>query len=232
MEKLLLVDADVRNARMVDIGLRKSGFRVWLAGDGVDALAKVDALAPELIITDTQLPTLDGRGLVSALRARRETAAIPVIFLVSSELTERGRRPEVEGDDWVRKPVVLRELISRIHAIEARRIWQQLSEEARPGVAQPRVTGSTGRLAVVDLIRSFDAARRSGRVHLRSGLHEATMAFRDGRLVDAEFGRLRGEEAVYRALMLRDALFEESILEWFRVKISCALRRMTCSPRA
>jgi len=193
---------------MVDIGLRKSGFRVWVATDGADALAKVDALAPELVVTDLQLPTLDGRGLVSALRARRETAAIPVILLVSPELTERGRRPEIDVEDWVRKPVVLRELISRIHAIEARRLWQSLSEETRAGSGQARVSGSTGRLAVVDLIRAFDVARRSGRVHLRSGLQEATIAFRDGRVVDADFGRLRGEEAVYRALNLRDAQFD------------------------
>ncbi|MGA2450991.1 MAG: DUF4388 domain-containing protein [Polyangiaceae bacterium] len=208
MEKLLLVDADVRSARMVDVGLRKSGFRVWVATDGADALGKVDALAPELVIADVHLPTLDGRGLVSALRARRETATLPVIFLVSPDSGERGRRSEVENEEWVRKPVVLRELISRIHAVEARRLWQSLSEEARPGSGQARVSGSTGRLAAVDLIRAFDVARRSGKVHLRSGLQEATVAFRDGRVVDAEFGRLRGEEAVYRALMLRDALFD------------------------
>lgn len=206
MEKLLLVDADLRSARMVDIGLRKAGFRVWLASDGVDALAKVDALSPELVIADTNLPNLDGRGLVSSLRSRRETALIPVILLVSPESTERGRRFDVDAEDSIRKPVVLRELVARIRAVEARRMWRDLADETRP--VPVHMSGSTTRLALVDLLRSFDLARRSGRVCLRSGSQESTMTFRDGRLVDAEFGRLRGEEAVYRALMLSDALFE------------------------
>ncbi len=71
-----------------------------------------------------------------------------------------------------------------------------------------RFAGSTQDMAVVDLLQTFEVSRKSGVVHLRSGTHEGHIYFRDGKVVDAELGRLRGEEAIYRALIWNEATFE------------------------
>jgi hypothetical protein len=63
-------------------------------------------------------------------------------------------------------------------------------------------------MAVVDLLQTFEVSRKGGVVHLRSGVHEAHIYFRDGKVVDAELGRLRGEEAIYRSLIWNEATFE------------------------
>ena len=63
-------------------------------------------------------------------------------------------------------------------------------------------------MAVVDLLQTFEVSRKSGVVHLRSGAQEANIFFREGKVVDADLGRLRGEEAIYRALIWNEAQFE------------------------
>jgi Domain of unknown function (DUF4388) len=63
-------------------------------------------------------------------------------------------------------------------------------------------------MAVVDLLQTFELSRKSGVVHLRTGSQEGHIYFRDGKVVDAELGRLRGEEAIYRALIWNEAAFE------------------------
>ena len=58
--QLLLVDADPRSLRVLEVSLRKAGFIVTAASDGVDALSKIEFSTPDLILTDTRLPRVDG----------------------------------------------------------------------------------------------------------------------------------------------------------------------------
>jgi hypothetical protein len=75
-------------------------------------------------------------------------------------------------------------------------------------VGNSRLSGSTRDVAVVDLVQSLDAAGESGVLHLSSGAHKARLYFRDGHVVDADLGTMRGEEAIYRAFLWYDALFD------------------------
>ena len=71
-----------------------------------------------------------------------------------------------------------------------------------------RFSGSTQDMAVVDLLQTFEVSRKSGVCHLHGGTQSAHIYFRDGKVVDAELGRLRGEEAIYRTLIWNEAAFE------------------------
>ena len=62
-KQLLLVDADPRSVRVLEVSLRKAGYSVTTATDGQDALAKVEFSAPDLVLTDTRLPRLDERAI-------------------------------------------------------------------------------------------------------------------------------------------------------------------------
>jgi DNA-binding response OmpR family regulator len=209
-QKLLLVDADPRSVRVLEVSLKKAGYSVTTATDGLDALAKIESLTPDLVLTDTRLPKLDGYTLVRKLKERVEWSAIPVVFLTSQKsIEDKIRGLELGVEDYLTKPIFVRELIARVNLLLARRTQENIAANRTPSLAgRTRFSGSTQDMAVVDLLQTFEVSRKSGVVHLRSGAQEAHIYFRDGKVVDAELGRLRGEEAIYRALIWNEAAFE------------------------
>jgi DNA-binding response OmpR family regulator len=208
-QKLLLVDADPRSVRVLEVSLRKAGYSVTTAGDGLDALAKIESLTPDLILSDTRLPKLDGYTLVRKLKERAEWAGIPIVFLTSQKsIEDKIRGLELGVEDYLTKPIFVRELIARVNLLLARRTQENIAANRSTLTGRTRFTGSTQDMAVVDLLQTFEVSRKSGVVHLRSGAQEGHIYFREGKIIDAELGRLRGEEAIYRALIWNEATFE------------------------
>ncbi|MGA7118624.1 MAG: response regulator, partial [Polyangiaceae bacterium] len=209
MKKLLLVDADPLSLCVLDVSLRKAGYQVTTAVDGLEALEKVDSNAPHLVLTDTRLPKLDGYALVRTLRERPEASDTPVVFLGGQEsLEDRRRAHELGVEDYLAKPVFLAELIARINLVFARRTREHVAGGHSSKFDRNRFIGSTQDFALVDLLRNFEVTRRTGVIHLRNALQEAHVYFREGKAIDAELGPLRGEEAVFRALMWSEASFD------------------------
>lgn len=207
-KNLLLVDADARSLRVLEVSLRQAGFTVTSSRDGDDALAKVEANPPDLIITDTRLPKRDGYSLVRALKDNPEWATIPVVFLTSQKSVEdKIRGLEYGVEDYLTKPIFVRELLARVSLLLARRAREAMLS-ARLGDGRTRFTGSTEDVSIVDLFQTFEIARKTGILHLANGAMHAKAYFRDGKVVDAELGTLRGEEAIYRTLIWKEADFE------------------------
>jgi len=208
-QKLLLVDADPRSVRVLEVSLKKVGYSVTTATDGLDALAKIESLTPDLVLSDTRLPKLDGYTLVRKLKDRPEWALIPIVFLTSQKsIEDKIRGLELGVEDYLTKPIFVRELIARVNLLLARRTQENIAASKSQASGRTRFSGSTQDMAVVDLLQTFEVSRKSGVVHLRSGSQDARIYFRDGKVVDAELGRLRGEEAIYRALIWNEATFE------------------------
>jgi len=213
-QRLLLVDADPRSVRVLEVSLKKAGYSVTTATDGLDALAKVEVSTPDLVLSDTRLPNLDGYALVRRLKERPEWSSIPVVFLTSQKSVEdKIRGLELGVEDYLTKPIFVRELLARVNLLLARRTQENIATRQTSG--RTRFTGSIQDMAVVDLLQTFEVSRKSGVVHLKSGTQRAKIYFRDGKIVDAEVSRLRGEEAVYRTLIWNEAEFE---VEFCQVK--------------
>jgi DNA-binding response OmpR family regulator len=209
-QKLLLVDADPRSVRVLEVSLKKAGYSVTTATDGLDALAKIESLTPDLVLSDTRLPKLDGYTLVRKLKERAEWSQIPIVFLTSQKsIEDKIRGLELGVEDYLTKPIFVRELIARVNLLLARRTQENIATSRSTLTGRTRFSGSTQDMAVVDLLQTFEVSRKSGVVHLRGGgAQEGHIYFRDGKVVDAELGRLRGEEAIYRALIWNEATFE------------------------
>ncbi|HEY2516615.1 MAG TPA: response regulator [Polyangiaceae bacterium] len=209
-QQLLLVDADPRSVRVLEVSLKKAGYSVTTAADGQDALAKLDLSTPDLVLTDTRLPKLDGYALVRKLKEKPEWAGIPVVFLTSQKSVEdKIRGLELGVEDYLTKPIFVRELLARVNLLLARRTQENIASQNKSlAGGRTRFTGSISDMAVVDLLQTFEVSRKSGVVHLKSGTQEASIYFREGKVVDADVGHLRGEEAIYRALIWNEAQFE------------------------
>lgn len=208
-KNVLLVDADPRSLRVLEVSLRKASYNVTCAHDGLEALALIELQTPDLVIADTSLPGLDGYGLVGRLSERPEWKAIPVIFLAARRsVEEKIRGLELGVEDYLTKPIFVRELLARVNVVLARRAQQTLAVQGTTTATRTRFAGSIQDVTVVDLLQTFEVSRKSGTIVFRSGRRAGQVWFHDGRLIDAEVGMLRGDEAVYRLLVWSDADFE------------------------
>jgi len=208
-QQLLLVDADSRSVRVLEVSLKKAGFSVTTAKDGQDALAKLELSPPDLVLTDTRLPVMDGYALVRKLKEHPDWSTIPVVFLTSQKsIEDKIRGLELGVEDYLTKPIFVRELIARVNLLIARRTREGIATRSTTVPGRTRFTGSVADMGVVDLIQTFEVSRKSGIVHLNNLGYEAHIFFRDGKCVDAALGRLTGEEAVYRALIWNEGTFE------------------------
>jgi len=207
-KQLLLVDADPRSVRVLEVSLKKAGYSVTTASDGADALSKIEFSVPDLILTDTRLPRLDGYELVRRLKEHAEFAQLPVVFLTSQKSVEdKIRGLELGVEDYLTKPIFVRELIARVNLLLARRTQEKMAT-SMPTSRRTRLSGSLEDMGVVDLLQTFEVSRKSGIARIHDGRRETRVFFRDGKVVDAELGQLRGEEAVYRALIWISGTFE------------------------
>jgi DNA-binding response OmpR family regulator len=209
-QQLLLVDADSRSVRVLEVSLKKAGYSVTTAKDGLDALQKIELSMPDLILSDTRLPKMDGYALVRRLKEHADWGLIPVVFLTSQKsIEDKIRGLELGVEDYLTKPIFVRELIARVNLLLARRTREGIATRQHPPTGgRTRFSGSIADMNVVDLLQTFEVSRKSGIVHLTNGDNAADIFFRDGKVVDAALGRLCGEEAVYRALIWNEGEFE------------------------
>lgn len=110
---VVAVDDEANIRRLVEINLKRAGYRVTTACDGVDALAKIRADRPDLVLLDLMMPQMDGFEVLRQLKADPVTAAIPVV-LVTVQMQDASF---VEGwsqgaADYLTKPFSLTDLLA------------------------------------------------------------------------------------------------------------------------
>nr|WP_255217493.1 DUF4388 domain-containing protein [Myxococcus sp. AM010] len=202
---MLLVDGDAKSLRVMEVSLKKAGFSVTTAIHGKDALEKVQISPPDLVLADTKMPEMDGFELCKTLKSDERFKFIPFVFLTSQKSVEfKVRGLELGGDDYLTKPIYIKEIVTRVKMIlqkaEKERIEKR--ETTKGGFA-----GSLADMGVVDLVQTFEIGRKTGLINIQ-GERTGTVYFKDGRVIDAELGRLKGENAFYRMLNTFEGQFE------------------------
>jgi type IV pilus assembly protein PilB len=113
--RILVVDDDPPLLEILQDILTGDRYEVTVAADGEEALAKVHQSRPDLILTDLQMPRLDGLGLLRKLRQDLSTCQIPVVFLtVVESLDSEVQALDLGADDYISKPVEKGRLLSRV----------------------------------------------------------------------------------------------------------------------
>lgn len=204
-QNLLLVDADARSLRVLEVSLRKAGYSVTTCGDVDAAMEMVELSRPDLVISDTRLPQTDGFTLVERLRENADWEDIPFIFLSSDgSLESKVKGLELGVEDYLTKPIYIKEIITRVNLVLQR--FERRGLERR-SLTKTRFSGSLAEMGLVDLLQTIDISRKSGVLRLTQGEQTGEVLFSDGSLVHAEFGKLRGEAAIYRFLVWNDGEF-------------------------
>ena len=111
---VLIVEDEESFVDALTVGLKREGFLVRIARDGVEALTMFDATRPDIVLLDVMLPKLSGLDVCRAIRSRSQVPIIMVTAKGAEIDTVVGL--EVGADDYVSKPYRLRELVARMRA--------------------------------------------------------------------------------------------------------------------
>ena len=118
MAAILTVDDSLSMRQMVSFTLKSAGYQVTEASDGIDALQKAKQNKFNLVITDVNMPNMDGITLTKELRALDEYKFVPILTLT----TESGENKKLEGKSagatgWIIKPFNPEQLLSTIKRV-------------------------------------------------------------------------------------------------------------------
>lgn len=196
---VVVVDDEAPIAELVEMYLRREGFRVVTAATGEQGLRAVHDHRPRLVVLDVGLPDVDG---LEVCRRVRTGSAVPIIFLTArDDEVDRVLGLEMGGDDYVTKPFSPRELVARVKAV----LRRTDSGPAPEVVAVGKVEVDTGRrevraggAAVALTTREFDLLRylaeRRGLALSRRQILDGAWGpgwYGDERTVDVHVAQLR-----------------------------------------
>ena len=124
---ILVVEDEPSIAEVVGLYLRRAGYQISIAQDGLEAQQTIETHLPDLIVMDLMLPVINGFELTRWLR---EFSDIPVIMLTARrDEIDRIAGLEMGADDYVLKPFSPQELVSRVRAV----LRRTSSKKATPG---------------------------------------------------------------------------------------------------
>jgi two-component system chemotaxis response regulator CheY len=119
---ILLVDDSPTILNLLRLTLRQAGYKVAAAGDGLEALEMLEVMKVDLIITDVNMPRMDGLTLIARLRDKAATCNLPIIVLSTQHsLRDHKMGKDAGADMYLDKPVTPQELIENIEQLLAMR---------------------------------------------------------------------------------------------------------------
>jgi DNA-binding response OmpR family regulator len=198
---IVVIEDDANISDLVDMYLRREGFRVLQAVDGESGLATIEREKPRLAILDVGLPgAVDGFEVCRRLRAR---ATVPVLMLSARDgEIDRVLGLELGADDYVTKPFSPRELVARVKAVLRRVDGPREQPDVLPvgqievdaGRREARVDGRIVPLATKEFDLLHFLARNTGLALSRQQLLDGVWGpgwYGDERTVDAHVRQLR-----------------------------------------
>jgi len=118
-KRVLLCDDEIHILRAAEFKLKRAGYDVEIASDGEEAWQKIQAQKPDILITDCQMPRLDGLGLTQRLRENPETCDLPVLMLSAKgfELNSQDLLSKYRILSLLPKPFSPRELLQIVNKV-------------------------------------------------------------------------------------------------------------------
>ena len=117
-KKALIIEDDANIRELMRLYLEKDGFEVYGAADGGNGLREFKRVEPDIVLLDIMLPVMDGW---QVCREIRRDSATPIIMLTAKgETSDKISGLEMGADDYIVKPLEMKEVIARVHAVMRR----------------------------------------------------------------------------------------------------------------
>ena len=115
MKKVLIVDDHAPVIRVLKLGIEEAGYEVDTASNGSECLVKLVQNQPDFLITDIDMPRMNGRELCEAIEAQFPERRFPIVVLTSrTEMEHRDWTRKITNLEFMEKPVSVRRLVSHI----------------------------------------------------------------------------------------------------------------------
>jgi CheY-like chemotaxis protein len=200
--KALVVDGDAEYRCFLRGLLEAHGFEVNHAANGSDGIEVALARRPWLILTDVDIPGMDGFEFCRRVRSHGLLEHTPLVFLSAwDDYGERYHGLRLGANDYVSKRMPTRELLIRL----------QLVLKRYADVRTTRGTGMAGEIELVGapgLLQMCHLGRLTGLCTVRAGMVRIQIRFREGQVLGAASSRARGADAVYELLSWSSGQFE------------------------
>jgi CheY-like chemotaxis protein len=208
-QSILIVEEDEATRRILDLSLRHAGFAVSSLAPGDESQRRL-AESPDLLIASA-----DNDGLLLCRQAKQAAAhqQAAVLLISSPDVESKRRGLEAGADDFVPRPIYVQEIVARARALLQRRERERIEVSAQ---ASDRFVSAIEDVPLVDLLRTIAANQKSGvALVVDAAGTRGEIFFRQGRVVDAETGRLSGRDAVYRLFCWTSGRLE---VEWKSIR--------------
>ena len=193
---VLIVEDEAKLARAIALYLTPRGYEVRTAAHGAEALERVGAARPDVIVADIMMPVMDGYTLCRRLRSDPRSCTIPFLFLTAKdEDIDRIRGLKIGADDYLAKPCDLEEINARIQTLLAR-----VEAARRLPLDGVRMTGQLADTELMDLIQAVEMYQQTGALLLKHQSESGVLYLKEGRIVGAELGTDEGQEPLVSLL--------------------------------
>ena len=199
MNKIMIVDDDAHIRELAGIFLKREGFEILEASDGVEALGKLEEIKADLVIVDIMMPKMDGWELCRQVKASYD---IPVLMLTArGETSQKLKGFQLGTDDYLVKPFEPLEMVARVKALLKRyRIISSQTIQAGKLLLDRKaytvkVDSEELTLPLKEFELLFKLASEPGRTFTREQLIEDIWGFDfhgNFRTLDVHINRLRG----------------------------------------
>lgn len=208
--KILIVEDETRQREAAARPFLDRGDDVRLAIDGLDALGKAINDPPDVVLTDVQMPKMDGWQLLRMLRSRPALARVPVLFLTTlANEADRLKGYRLGVDDYIPKPPEPDDLRARVDRAAVRAL--QLASGSEPPAGEQALRGDLEQVGVASLLSFIELERMSGTLRVGPDVNGRVLVSQ-GRpvqvFVDTAAAGESARERLFRLLDLREGRFE------------------------
>lgn len=117
-KRIMTVDDSATVRQVLQMSLEGAGYNVIEAVDGEDAIKKLDTVDIDMLVTDLDMPRMDGVSLIKKIRQRPGHRFMPIIMLTSESLPEKRQAGKVAGaSGWINKPFRPDQLLAVVRMI-------------------------------------------------------------------------------------------------------------------
>ena len=202
-KSVLIVEDDQNIADLLRLYLEKEGYVAAIAGDGNLGVEMFRKLQPDLVLLDVMLPSLDGWGVLRAIRKDSQT---PVIMLTAKgELSDKVSGLKMGADDYITKPFEMKEVLARIEAVLRRGGGQETPDQTSKRLVFDKLVVDLDAFELIvdgkkidtppkEMELLYHLAASPNRVYTRNQLLDEVWGFDyfgDSRTVDVHIKRLR-----------------------------------------